>query len=473
MRPPLCVDLDGTLIRTDLLYETLLAALRRRPWVLLLLPVWLLGGRAALKRRLAEAAGSGLDIQTLPWTGDLLTWLREQKALGRHIELVSASDKTLVQGVADHLDIFAVADGSNGSVNLKGPVKAAHLSERHPDGFTYAGDSRADLAVWERSEASVPVNAARGFEAEVARRAPVEASFGLERHWVKPLWRALRPHQWAKNALLFLPLLLTRTYADADVLLNAIVAFVLLSLAASGTYLMNDLLDLAADRSHPTKRHRPFAAGDLPLPVGLLLAPALVAVGIVGAAWIDTGLMLCFLAYLALTTAYSFGIKTRPIADVLTLGGLFTLRLLAGHTLIDGGIPVWLLVFSMFFFTSLALVKRLTEVQGLLARGVDSVPGRGYAAGDAGMVLGLGLTTGIASVMVFMLYLVAEPSHSARLANPAWLWVVPMVLGYWLPRVWLLAKRGLVHDDPVLFALKDRTSLFLGAVALAAVILAA
>ena len=183
--------------------------------------------------------------------------------------------------------------------------------------------------------------------------------------------------------------------------------------------------------------------------------------------------MLCLLAYLVLTIAYSFGIKTQPVIDVLTLGGLFTLRLLAGNTLIDGGVPVWLLAFSMFFFTSLALVKRLTEVRGLQSRGIEAIPGRGYTASDAGIVLGLGLATGIASILVFMLYLVTEPLYLARLTNPWWLWAVPLVLGYWRPRVWLLADRGLVYDDPVVFALKDRTSQFLGGFALIAVFLAA
>ncbi|NQW12175.1 MAG: UbiA family prenyltransferase [Alphaproteobacteria bacterium] len=473
MRPPLCVDLDGTLIRKDLLYESLLAALRRRPWILFAIPFWLLAGRAVLKRRLAEAAGDALVVETLPLTDDLVIWLTGEKTAGRRIELISASDDTLVRRVADWLDLFDMAEGSDGTTNLKGAAKAARLAERHPDGFVYAGDSRADLAVWARAAGAIPVNAARGFEAEVARHAPVEAAFGAQGAHTAALLRALRPHQWAKNALLFLPLLLTRAYADLDVLASAVAAFVLISLAASGTYLMNDLLDLAVDRSHPSKRNRPFAAGRLSLPLGLILAPVLVAVGVIGAAWIDTGLLLCLLAYLALTIGYSFGIKTRPVIDVLTLGGLFTLRLLAGHTLIDGGIPVWLLVFSMFFFTSLALVKRLTEVRGLQARGIEAIPGRGYTAGDAGIILGLGLTTGVASVLVFMIYLVTEPLHVARLNNPEWLWVVPLVLGYWLPRVWLLADRGVVHDDPVLFALKDRTSLFLGALALTAVILAA
>lgn len=472
MRPPLCVDLDGTLIKSDLLYETLLAALSRRPWVALLLPVWLARGRAHLKARLLDHAGDRVDVDALPLTEDLVEYLRAEKATGRRIELVSASDQRIVERVAARVGVFDAALGSDGTTNLKGDTKARLLIERHPDGFVYAGDSRADLAVWDRAVGAIPVNEARTWLDAVSARAPIEAQFGAAAPVASALFRGMRPHQWAKNALILLPILLTRAYEYPDVLVATFVTMLLFSLAARGTYLLNDLLDLSADRTHPSKRCRPLASGALPIPVALVLAPTLVGAGLLGTLAIEFDVFLCLLAYLGLTLVYSLGLKAQPVIDVLTLGALFTLRLLAGHLLVEGGVPAWLLVFSMAFFTSLALVKRLTEVRGLEERGLVSIPGRGYHAGDGPFVLVVGLATGIASVLIFMIYLVADPLHAVRLADPGWLWVVPAVLGWWLPRVWLLAARGEMHDDPVVFALKDRASQFLGLIALAAVLLA-
>ncbi len=472
MRPPLCVDLDGTLVRTDLLYETLLVALRRRPWVVFALPFWLLAGKARLKARLVEAAGDGVDVGNLPMTEDLVEYLRGERAAGRRLELVSASDQRIVARVAAQVGLFDAAVGSDGSTNLIGEVKGRALAERHPDGFVYAGDSRVDLAVWDRAAGAIPVNGAVGRLREVAARAPVEASFGAPRRLLPALFRALRPHQWAKNALILLPLLLTRTYELPDVLMAALAAVARGSFAARGSDQLNDLLDLSADRSHPSKRDRPLASGALPIPVALVLSPLMVGAGLAGTLAVDPDVFLALLAYLGLTLAYSFGLKTQPVVDVLALGALFTLRLLAGHLLVDGGIPAWLLVFCMSFFTSLALVKRLTEVRGLEERGLVSTPGRGYRAGDGPFVLVLGLATGISSVFIFIIYLVADPLHAERLADPEWLWVVPAVLGWWVPRVWLLATRGEMHDDPVVFALKDRSSLVLGTLAVLAVLVA-
>ncbi|MEQ9329816.1 UbiA family prenyltransferase [Thalassobaculum sp.] len=472
MRPPLCVDLDGTLVRTDLLYETLLAALRRRPWLVFALPFWLLAGKAHLKARLVEAAGDGIDFAGLPMTEDLIGYLRVEKEAGRRIELVSASDQRVVERVAEQVGLFDAVVGSDGSTNLKGEAKAAVLAARHPGGFVYAGDAKADMAVWRRAAGAIPVNGAVAWRDEVAALAPVEATFGAPSRLLPALFRGMRPHQWAKNGLILLPLLLTRAYALPEVLQAALAAITLFSIAASGTYLLNDLLDLSADRSHPSKRDRPLASGALPIPVAMVLSPLMIGGGLLGTLALDTGVFLALLAYLALTLVYSFGLKTQPVVDVLTLGALFTLRLLAGHLLVDAGVPAWLLVFCMSFFTSLALVKRLTEVRGLEERGLVSTPGRGYHAGDGPFVLALGLTTGISSVFIFIIYLVADPLHAERLADPEWLWVVPAVLGWWVPRVWLLATRGEMHDDPVVFALKDRASLVLGTLAVLAVLVA-
>lgn len=474
MKPPLCVDLDDTLLRTDLLFESLLLALRRRPWIVFLLPFWVAAGIPVLKRRLASIAVDLIDATLLPVTDDLVDYLRTEKAAGRRIELVSASDQMLVDKVAARFgDLFDRVEGSDGVTNLKGSAKADAIAARHPDGFVYAGDSTADDRVWDRAAGSIPVNAARARRAAIERRAPVEAEFGAAPRLFKAMRSGMRLHQWAKNGLIFLPLLLTSTYLKPDILVSSIAAFLAFSLAASGTYLLNDLLDLAADRGHPTKQRRALASGRLPLMVGIAASPALIAVGFALALWSGLGAFYCLCAYIALTLSYSFGVKSMAVVDVIVLGALFTLRLFAGHTLVDGGAPVWLLVFSMFLFTSLALVKRLVEVRGLEERGLTAVPGRGYRAGDSRFVETFGITASVASVVIFMIYLAAEPLHAQRLTDPQWLWVVPATLGFWLPRVWLLAGRGEVHDDPVVFALKDPPSLALGVIAFAAILVAA
>lgn len=469
-RLPLCVDLDGTLLRGDMLIETVFALLRSKPWMVFEVLGWLIGGRAHLKARLATVAGHLVDVSALPYDEDLLSYIRGERAAGRRVELISASDQNLAQRVADHHGCFDAAVGSDGSRNLKGLVKADFLADRHPGGFVYAGDSRADLKVWDLAGGAVLVGQGLAFEHELAT--PIEARFGAAPDLRHLLPKAMRVHQWAKNGLIFLPLLLINGLGNLTLVAETVLGFVVFSLVASATYILNDLLDLAADRSHPSKRNRPIASGRLPMPIAVLVAGGLFGVGLVGATLLGGFFVMCLASYVALTLIYSLGIKAVSVVDVITLGGLFTLRLLAGHVLIAGSLPAWLLVFSMFFFTSLALVKRLTEVQGLEDRGVVSIPGRGYHAGDAGFILTFGLTAGIASVLIFMIYLVAEPLHAERLSDPYWLWVVPAVLGVWLPRVWLLAARGEMHDDPVVFAVRDKTSLCLGSIALLAVLVA-
>ena len=474
---PLSVDLDGTLIKSDMLYEQLAVLLRSYPWKLFLLPIWLLGGIAALKRRIADAVLPILNVELVPLNEDLVDYLKEQKLSGRRIELVTATDQKVAELFETRLKLFDEVVGSDGKRNLKGSRKAAFLAEKHPDGFVYAGDSTADLKVWAKAEAAILVGSGTTLSA-VERTTTIEAMFGTSRMPGKAIRKGMRLHQWAKNGLIFVPLLLSSTYLVQEILQQALLLFLWFSIVASGTYILNDLLDLEADRAHRTKRNRPLASGELPLLYGLILAPSMIVGGLAGAALISWEAGLTVLTYLVLTISYSFIFKRHPVVDVLVISTLFTLRLVAGQTVVDLGIgehtiPAWLIVFSVFFFTSLALVKRYTEVRSLLESGREKIAGRGYRASDGGFVLGLGVASGVASILVFMLYLVTEPVTVARLINPVWLWVVPCVLAYWLPYVWLLATRDQMDDDPVVFALKDRASLVLGVIAVGAVILAA
>lgn len=457
---PLVVDLDGTLLRTDLLYECLLALVRQKPWMVLLLPFWLLAGKAVFKRRLAEQVE--LDIEGMPVNEGLLGWLREEKARGRTLALVSASDHRLVEVVAERFGLFDAVKGSDGTVNLAGNAKLAAIRARFGDAFTYVGDSRHDLAVWEgcRSAMLAGHRVAR-MRACLSPAVVVAGEFPSPAMRLRSWAKALRLHQWAKNGLIFVAPLLAGLIGEPAAVGASLAAFLLFGLLASATYLINDLLDLPADRRHRSKRLRPLAAGDLPIRDALLAAPVLM----LGAFLLLLLLPLKFagvaLLYLAVTLAYSLHVKRVPILDMIVLAGLFTIRIMAGIAAVGTELTPWLLTFSMFFFLSLAGIKRFTECQLMAAEGRDRLAGRGYRPGDAPWLMAMGAASGFCSTLVFFIYLVDERSPMHQYNSPEWLWLICIVLGYWLSRAWLLALRGEMNDDPVLFALKDRLSLAL------------
>jgi 4-hydroxybenzoate polyprenyltransferase len=468
---PLCVDLDGTLLRTDTLQETLVGALRRAPWILLALPFWLLAGRAALKRQLAARAR--LDAALLPYDPAVLELVRTERAKGRRIVLATAADATLAEAIARHLGVFDEVIASDGVRNLKGEHKASALRERFGErGYDYVGDSHADHAPW--CSASVAyVCASEGVG--TARRAREQGVHvvALERRplmrW--PLLRAMRTHQWVKNLLVFVPLVTAHRLHDEAAVRSSFLAFAAFSLAASGAYLLNDLADLEPDRQHPDKRRRALAAGDLPLWVAVLLAPLLVVLAFALSAQLGARFQLELACYVAATVGYSLWVKRLVLVDVLTLAGLYAVRILAGAAAIPVPVSHWLLVFSLFMFLSLALAKRHAELSALARRAATVAPGRGYRTGDR-MLLGLmGVVCGQLSVLVFALY-ITSPEVRALYSRPALLWIACPILLYWVARVWLLAYRDELNEDPLVFALRDRASLALG-VAILAVLVAA
>lgn len=469
---PLVVDIDGTLLRTDMLYESVAALLRRNPLMALMLPIWLLlGGKAGLKRRLAERVK--LDVGALPANEPLVEWLRAQKAAGRTLALFSASDQRLVDMVAARFGLFDQALGSDGVTNRAGVGKLAAIRDAFGDAATYAGDSRADLAVWPGCRGAVLA----GPKTEKLRAAlppgvTVEAVFPTPKPSLKTWFKALRLHQWAKNGLIFVAPLLAGVIAHPSALASAALAFVVFGLLASATYLLNDLLDLPEDRRHRTKRRRPLAAGDLPLAQGLAAGPLLLLAAAAGASLLPGAFALTALLYLAVTLAYSLRVKREPILDILVLAGLFSVRIMAGVAAVGTALTPWLLTFSMFFFLSLASIKRFTECKAMAAEGKTTVAGRGYRAEDAPWLMSMGAASGFCSTLVFFIYLVDDSSPMRHYANPQWLWVICVILGYWLGRVWLLAGRGEMNDDPVLFAVKDKTSWLLGALTVVTVLLA-
>jgi len=472
----LVVDLDRTLIRTDLLYETFFAGLATRPRAALAALGGLVEGRATLKARLAELP---FDAGQLPMNEAVLAYIRAARARGERTALVSASDARLVRAVADRTGLFDEAHGSRPGLNLKGRAKAAFLVERYGrGGFAYIGDSPADLPVWAVSAHAITVGAGPELRRAAEEAAPAATHleprgpglFGLSLS--RAHLKALRPHQWLKNLLIFLPAVAAHA-ATPGVWGAAVLAFIAFSLTASSVYLLNDLLDLAADRAHPRKRRRPFASGAVPLVHGLVMAPGLLGLAIAIAL---IGLPLLFLGvlaiYYALTLAYSFWLKRRLVIDICALAALYTLRIMAGAAATAVPLSPWMLAFSGFLFLALAAVKRQAELVDGLARGREKAAGRAYEAGDLPVVTMMGLAAGYVAVLILALY-ISSPDVQLLYGAPKLLWGIAPVLLYWISRAVMIAHRGRMTDDPVVFAVRDRVSLACGAAILVLAVLAA
>ncbi|WP_165252399.1 UbiA family prenyltransferase [Paludisphaera soli] len=452
---PLCVDLDGTLIATDLLWESYFALARSRPTALLLSPAWLLKGRSRLKSEIADRVV--LDIGTLPYREAVVDFLKAEKARGRRIVLATASDRRFAQAVADHLGLFDEVIASDAGENLKGLTKLAALEARFGrGGFAYLGDSTADLPIWEGAGETLLVDSQPG----VVRRASAfrEPSRVFEGTRVGPraLIKALRPHQWAKNILLFVALMASHRFFDLASWLSCLTAFAAFSAAASAVYILNDLLDLESDRKHSRKRRRPFASGAAPIPIGVVMIGALLAASAVAAAFLPARFGALLVLYLVLTTLYSVYLKRRLMVDVICLAGLYTLRILAGGEAASVIISPWLMAFSMFLFLSLAFAKRYAELTGASESG-GKIAGRGYWPSDVDLIRSFGPISGYLCVLVFCLYL-NSPDVRLYYRRPDLLWLMCPILLYWISRVWFLACREQLADDPVVFALRDRNS---------------
>jgi 4-hydroxybenzoate polyprenyltransferase len=470
VRTRLCVDLDGTLIRSDLLLETLLLLTKRNPLYLFLFPVWLLRGKAVLKAQIASRVS--LEPAALPYNKEFVEWLRAERAAQRSIWLCTAASEPLARSVADHLGLFDGVLASDRTVNLAGTAKAARLVEQFGEGgFDYCGNERRDLAVWRHASGAIVVNGGSHLETEVSRFVRVVRAFPSNAHPLKSIIRALRPHQWAKNMLIMVPLLAAHGAADPGAVAAALLAFAAFSLCASSVYVLNDLLDLEADRAHPRKSKRPFASGDLPLLAGLAMAPSLLAVAVIIAAFLPAKFWLVLATYYALTCAYSFALKGLVLIDALTLAGLYTLRIIAGSGAVSVALSFWLLLFSVFLFLSLAFVKRFAELESLRKQQRLRAAGRGYHVEDLSLLQSLGTASGYLSVLVLALY-INSPQIEMLYSRPKVIWMLCVLMLYWISRIWMVAQRGQMHDDPVVFALKDKASLGVGLLAALVVALA-
>lgn len=457
---PLCVDLDGTLVKSDTLLDSLAVLARRDPRTLLRAPVWALKGRAYLKARVASAVA--LDIDLLPYNRKLLEYLGAERARGRRLYLTTGADAELARRIAGRLGIFAGVIASDGKSNLTGGRKLAGLEERFAaTGFDYVGNSIPDLPVLRRARHAMVANPAWALSRALKLRGvEVHRSFIDGGGGLATFAKAIRVHQWTKNALVFLPLLLAHAFALPSIMYTA-ATFFCFSLAASATYILNDLLDLETDRVHPAKRRRAFASGDMSVANGLAIAVLFLAAAFSGAIFLPFRVQAYLLLYLALTLAYSISLKRIVLIDVLVLSALYTIRMLAGGAATRTLISPWLAAFSIFLFLSLAMVKRLSELQNLRERGAMPANGRGYLLGDIEQLRSFGTSSAYASVVVFALYI--SGNEVTRLyRHPARLWLITPLMIFWLSRVWLLASRGVLDEDPVVFALTDGVSLLVG-----------
>jgi 4-hydroxybenzoate polyprenyltransferase len=452
---PLVVDLDGTLVATDLLIESLFVLAKRRPLRLLLVPFWLAQGKASLKRHLAEEAAP--DVPTLPYRHDLIEYLDASKRRGTPLVLATAADERIAQAVSHHVGLFDAVLASDGIVNLRGATKRDRLiAEFGAHGFDYLGSGRADRPVWGSARKAILIRRERGLGADLAKGPDIERAFETPAPGPLVYLAALRPHHWLKNTLVFLPLAAAHRLTEVDLLAQALLAFLAFSLCASSTYLLNDLMDLPSDRRHPHKRDRALASGRLPVAHALALVPLLLA----GAVAVGLLLPWPFLAVLALycglTLSYSLRLKDMVIVDVLALAGLHALRVMGGCAALSLSPSAWLIAFCGFLFFSLAMIKRYAEL--VVMRSIDGLHAhaRAYELEDSELLAALGGASGYLAVLVLALY-ISETGQGA-FGRHELIWLVCVLLLYWISYMWLMAHRARMHDDPLVFALRDNVS---------------
>ena len=453
----IAVDLDGTLVLTDTLHESLLLLLKQACFSIFLLPLWLMRGKAAFKSNLADRVA--LDAALLPYNRTLIDWLTEQRASGKKIVLTTAADQRIANAVAEHVGLFDEVLASDGKTNNASSNKNHLLDKRFGQNcWDYAGNSKVDLAVWSAANQAIVVNADNVIVKKAKQHGNVSLVLPATRVTSFVWLKVIRLHQWLKNLLLFIPLLAAHQISSIESLSTLLVAFISFSFCASAVYIANDLLDIDSDRQHPRKRLRPFASGIVPIHFGFVLAPSLVTLSLFLALWVGHAFTAWVVFYFALTTAYTLWLKKLVLVDCLTLAGLYTLRIIAGAVVVPVALSFWLLVFSVFIFLSLAFVKRFAEIQTQADAGSTITHGRGYMVSDQLLIQTLGVTAGHAAVLVLALYLHSDSALTLYAQPELIMLAIPLML-FWISWIWLKAHRGLMHDDPIVFAIKDKASL--------------
>lgn len=457
---PVIVDLDGTLIKSDTLLECFMALLKGNLLAIFLLPFWLLKGKANLKSRIAERVE--IDVTLLPYNHDVVDYIKSMRSLGHRCYLATGASAKVAEQVSNHVGLFDGIFSSTEETNLTGSRKAALLHEQFGAGnYIYLGNHRVDLAIWKDAAEAVVVSNSHSLVARARKVNSKVSQIAVSSATLKTWLKAIRVHQWVKNALLFVPLLTSHNLHQMDLVILCVLGFLAYSFSASSVYVLNDLLDLESDRHHPRKSKRPFASGALSITAGLVLFPLLLLLAFAISTLLPLPFFIALVCYYLLTLAYSFRLKKVIILDTLLLALLYTMRIIAGTVLIGVAFSFWLLAFSMFVFLSLALVKRYTELVVMQKEGNTKIAGRGYSAEDAPIVAALGASSGYMAVLVFALY-VNSPDVWNLYTAPSVLWLACPVLLYWISRVWIIANRGEMHDDPIVFAVKDLQSIITG-----------
>lgn len=466
---PLCVDLDGTLVTTDTLIESFLELFKRQPNVVFSVPVWLMHGKAYLKTQIAQH--SSLAVEHLPYHQDLLRYLRQEKDRGRKIILATASPARGAEHVAQHVGIFSEIIATQ-QTNFSGKKKAAKLVERFGErGFAYIGNSSVDLPVWARAASGSIVSSDSRLIAQAQKTTTIDHVFAGPTFGASTWFQALRVKQWIKNLLIFVPLIAAHQITNPGHIVSSVIAFLAFAAAASSVYLTNDLLDLEADRQHPTKKNRPLAAGKIPLLTAISAVPILLIISGALALLLPNRFIVLLVAYLGLTVGYSFRLKRVVLVDVFILSVLYTIRIFAGAAAIMVPVSSWLTAFALFFFLSLAMVKRFTELRRLKVQEQNHAAGRGYVTTDAELLSQFGVASGLISAVILALYISSPEIYSLYL-GPQLLWLLIPLLLFWIGRVWFLAHRGTLDEDPTTFAVKDSPS-YVIAIAVLSIVFAA
>jgi 4-hydroxybenzoate polyprenyltransferase len=461
---PLCINLDGTLVRSDVTSEGIVRLIRDHILQCLAILWWWLQGRAVLAQRVAASAP--LETAILPENEAFLDWLREQHRLGRPLVLCTTLKRVIAEHIAARHPLFNEILDSGG-----GPLGPALVAKFGAGGFDFAGHSWSDLPAWQQARRAIVVAPGMTLQRRLTRIPQLERAFPATPAGARTWLRALRVHQWAKNILIFLPAAGAHRLLQPAVASQSLLAFATFGLCASGTYLLNDLMDLDSDRRHPSKRRRPFAAGDLSLGSGILAACVLIGGSFALAMFLGWRYMAVLATYLVATLWYSRSLKRVAMVDVLTLAALYALRVIAGSAATAIVPSFWLLAFTMFLFLSLAVAKRFSELKLMMQAGRTDAAGRGYTTDDVPLLQACGVSSGYIAVLVMALYVNSEVAQSMYTHAQA-LWLLCPLLLYWITRVWIKTSRGLMHDDPVIFALRDRRSLTVGLLAAVLVVAA-
>jgi len=469
----LCTDLDGTILIGDSLLESLLSLLGTHVWYIFFIPFWLFRGRAALKHEIARRVD--LEVSTLPMREEVIEFLRGQKRKRRKLILATGADVKIARAVAEHLGFFDAVLASDGLTNLTGQKKKEAIQEIvHGESFDYIGNSWEDIPTWNSARTAILVGPNPGLLRAVRKSVAHTGVFEVNEHHWTPIWQSLRPQHWVKNLLLFVPIVMAHDVPDMIRLIPILLAFVSFSLCASAIYILNDLFDLEADRAHPKKRLRTFASGKAPLTAGLSMVPLLLAAGLVVATCVPSRLFLATVViYIGATTVYSIYAKRAPIMDVLLLTTLYLLRILAGGFAANVPVSPWLMALSMFLLLSLAFTKRHAELFGQTPDGETQIGAtkRDYGTQDIALVQQFGVTSGYLSVLVLALYVNGQ-EVTTLYRHPQWIWLACPMLLFWISRVWLLASRGKLSEDPVVFATRDPVSYLLGVLLLVILLVA-